>query len=517
MCNLNMMFLSGFLFDLCMMPLVFPKCVMCHLWFVFILFVYLKNFYVEFVCALLFHDRLLTTMEVWTRPPRMQLASYREATIHQGGEVHLECQADGVPTPLLSWVLPDRSVLTSTAPSTSHITMDTNGTLHISVTLPSDRGVYRCVASNSAGAASASVRVHVSSLPPVIQQPREEHLLLSLGRPVYAHCSARGAPPPTLRWRIPDGTLVRPSQFLHGNLFVLPNGTLHIRSIRPKDSGNYECTANNAVGADKRTVRVEIEGGAEGERRQGGTRNEGTKSVATEKPSYSSSRHKDRGLSIPSHPSNPFNSPRLSPPSPFDRSRTLQLTPGSSRSSSYPHQPNSTNSPPKINKTVTASPTQLTNINKTKPSSLSPPSTVPANNTKVSPGILNNTRVTSSPTSDKSRASTVLHPLPVSPFSKARIVSTSPSITTVHYGGVLQLHCSVTGNPSPIIIWRTPNRKLVDMNFRYRGCGFVGCIIISFSCSVSILFHSIHLSFCDLYLCLCTFEFQFWPTSEGVS
>ncbi|KAE8299423.1 Matrix-remodeling-associated protein 5 [Larimichthys crocea] len=237
----------------------------------------------------------------------MQLASYREATIHQGGEVHLECQADGVPTPLLSWVLPDRSVLTSTARSTSRITMDTNGTLHILQPLPSDRGVYRCVASNSAGAASASVRVHVSSLPPVIQQHKEQHLLMSPGMPVYAQCSARGAPPPTLRWRIPDGTLVRPSQFLHG----------------------------------------------------------------------------------------------------------------------------------------------------------------PTNNTKVSPSIVNNARVTSSSSTDKSRASAVLHPLPLSPFSKARIVSTSPSITTVHYGGLLQLHCSVIGNPSPIIIWRTASRKLVDMHFSF--------------------------------------------------
>uniref|UniRef100_A0A3Q1FLT9 Ig-like domain-containing protein n=1 Tax=Acanthochromis polyacanthus TaxID=80966 RepID=A0A3Q1FLT9_9TELE len=235
----------------------------------------------------------------------MQLASYREVTIHQGGEVRLECQADGVPTPLLSWVLPDRSVLTSAGPFNRRITMDTNGTLHISVTLQNDRGAYRCVASNSAGAASASVRVHMSSLPPVIQQPREEHLLLSPGRPVYAHCSARGAPPPTLRWRIPDGTLVRPSQFLHGNLFVLPNGTLHIRKVGLKESGSYECMASNAVGAVKRTVKVEIEGGAEGERRQGVAINEGTKAVATEKPPPSV--NKDKTLAIPGYPSGPFS------------------------------------------------------------------------------------------------------------------------------------------------------------------------------------------------------------------
>ncbi|KAF3843028.1 hypothetical protein F7725_001877 [Dissostichus mawsoni] len=403
-------------------------------------------------------DRLLSNLEVWTRPPRMQLASYREVTIHQGGEVHLQCQADGVPSPLLSWVLPDRSVLTSSAASTSRIIMDTNGTLHIPVTLTGDRGVYRCVASNSAGAVSASARVHVSSLPPVIQQAKEEHLLLSPGRPVYAHCSARGAPTPTLRWRIPDGTIVRQSQFLHGNIFVLPNGTLHIRGVRPKDSGNYECIASNAVGADKRTVRVEIEGSAEGERSQSEARHEGAKAVEK----TSSSLNKDRTLSIPSHPSNPFNSARLPASSPHDRSGTLP-----SRSSFYPRPPTLTNSLPKINKTVTPYPTHLSNINKTKLSPLSPSSTMPTNNTKVSPGIVNKTKVISPPPSKKYTASAALHPLPVSPFSKALIVSTSPSSSTVHYGLFLQLHCSVTGNPAPIIIWRTPIRKLVDVHYSF--------------------------------------------------
>lgn len=384
--------------------------------------------------------RLLTSLEVWTRPPRMQLVSYREVTIHQGGELLLECQADGVPAPVLSWVLPDRSVLTSAARSTSHISMDTNGTLHISVTLPSDRGVYRCVAFNSAGAASSSVRVHVSSLPPVIQQAKEEHLLLSPGRPFNAHCFARGAPPPTLRWRIPDGTLVRPSQFLHGNLFVLPNGTLHIKSVGPKDSGSYECTASNAVGADKRTVRVEIEGGAKGGISEGGAGKEETKANATEKTSPL--LNKD-------------NSTKFSPPSLPDRFRNLPLTPSSS---SYPHQPNSNNLLLKINKTVPS--THFTISNKTKPSSFSLPSTVPPNNNKVLPSIANKT------SSDKSRASDVLQRLPNSTFSKAHIVSTSPSMTTVQYGDILQLHCSVTGNPSPIIIWRTPRRKLVDKHFR---------------------------------------------------
>lgn len=382
----------------------------------------------------------MTTLDVWTRPPRMLVPSYRETTIHQGGELHLECRAEGVPTPLHSWVLPDRSVLTSTASSNSHITMDTNATLHISAILSSDRGLYRCVASNSAGAASATVHIYVSSLPPVMQLPREEHLILSPGMPVYAHCSARGAPPPTLRWQIPNGTLVRPSQFLHDNLFVLPNGTLHIRKVGPKDSGNYECTASNAVGADKRTVRVKIEGSAKSEIRQG--------SATFDKSSSSSSLHNERNLSSSSRSSNPISSNRPSSLLP------IVGTPGSPRTFYYPRQHNSTDYFATVSETVTVSPVHLPNVS-------------PTNNTNNSPNNVNKPKSVSSLPSDKRKASTVFYPLPVSHFSKARIVSTSPSLSTVQYGRELQLRCSVTGNPPPIVIWRTPSKKLVDVHFRY--------------------------------------------------
>uniref|UniRef100_A0A674CI83 Ig-like domain-containing protein n=1 Tax=Salmo trutta TaxID=8032 RepID=A0A674CI83_SALTR len=176
------------------------------------------------------------------------LPTHREATVHQGGEVRWECQAQGVPAPLLSWVLPDRPH--------PRVSIFPNGTLRIVAVGPADRGLYRCVASNPAGASSLSVRLHVSFLPPAIQQLREERVTQPAGMPVYAHCSARGAPAPSIRWRTPDGTLLLPSQFLNGNLF-----------LSTKDSGSYECLATNAVGGDKRTVRVLVtgdEGGAVG-------------------------------------------------------------------------------------------------------------------------------------------------------------------------------------------------------------------------------------------------------------
>ncbi|XP_028291059.1 matrix-remodeling-associated protein 5-like [Gouania willdenowi] len=393
-------------------------------------------------------DRLLTTLEVWTRPPRMQLPSYREFTIHQGGEVRLECQADGVPAPLLSWVLPDRSVLTSKTSTTNRIHMHTNGTLNIAVTLPTDRGVYRCVASNVAGAASSSVRIHVSSLPPVLQQPKEQQLLLSLGMPFYAHCSARGAPPPALRWKIPDGTTVRPSQFLHGNLFVLPNGTLHIRKVGPKDRGTYECAATNAVGANKRTVKVEIK---DLEAERGGHKGPETLKNKSQSPSISVNR--DRALNI----SSPIGSVKFSPLFTPDKSKTLI----SSSSPSFPRPIQPSSSSPKVNKTVTATPALFTNFKRTNPSS---GSTLPTNNTKVS---INTHNTTAPPPFPADRRPTPVRPLPISPFTKAIIISSSPSVSIVHYGSNLDLHCSVTGKPTPIIIWRTPNKKLVNMHLSF--------------------------------------------------
>ncbi|KAG7254710.1 hypothetical protein CRUP_000047, partial [Coryphaenoides rupestris] len=373
-------------------------------------------------------DRMLTTLEVWSRPPRMKLANYREATIHQGGELYLDCQAEAVPAPLLSWVLPDRSVLTSNS-SHRRMTMHGNGTLHISVTSPHDRGVYRCV----------------SSLPPAIHQPREERLVLTPGAPVYAHCSARGAPPPTLRWRIPDGTLVRPSQFLHGNLFVLPNGTLHIRSLGPGDGGDYECTASNAVGVARRRVSVRVQGDAAN----------GGGAIST--PTRPGSR-----------PSGPLTIPKTSVPT--DRTGTSLLLPSPPLSppSSDPGPPTSPRPTPKINSAgAPPPPTHSLDVNQAKPASDLPSA---SDKTRASHPVLNKTAAASALTPGDRSSVPAARPdwsVAASPLSKAHIVSTSPSAIAVHYGGDLQLHCSVSGNPTPTIVWRTPARKLVDMHFSF--------------------------------------------------
>lgn len=63
---------------------------------------------------------------------------------------------------------------------------------------------------------------------------------------MYVHCSVKGEPVPTLKWTLPGGVHVKPSQFLGRRLFVFPNGTLYVKNVSPVDAGRYEmCSIND--------------------------------------------------------------------------------------------------------------------------------------------------------------------------------------------------------------------------------------------------------------------------------
>ncbi|XP_036428357.1 immunoglobulin superfamily member 10 [Colossoma macropomum] len=206
-------------------------------------------------------DKMMVTLVVLAQQPKMLLPRHRELTVYLGDSVHLECQAQGLPSPHTSWVLPNRTVVHMVSTSEQRLMLFSNGTLQIKQTNYSDRGTYKCIASNVAGADTMSVRLHVTVLPPIIQQHRQENLTIFEGQTIHVHCGAKGAPTPAIRWVTSSGIQIRPSQFINGKLFVFPNGTLFIRNPTEKDSGIYECLAVNAVGADKRSVSLLVRKG----------------------------------------------------------------------------------------------------------------------------------------------------------------------------------------------------------------------------------------------------------------
>ncbi|MGH0174698.1 UNVERIFIED_CONTAM: hypothetical protein FKN15_068984 [Acipenser sinensis] len=203
-------------------------------------------------------DKMIVTLTVLAQQPRMLVSRYQDVTVYLGDTANMECRAQGLPAPQISWILPDRTIMRAATKNGGRIMLFENGTLSVASTNFPDRGIYKCIASNAAGADSLSVSLHVAALPPMIQQQRSENFTLAEGQTVYIHCTAKAAPVPNIRWILFDGTQVRPSQFVNGNLFVFPNGTLYIRNLSSKDSGNYECMASNALGASRRTVSVTV-------------------------------------------------------------------------------------------------------------------------------------------------------------------------------------------------------------------------------------------------------------------
>ncbi|XP_072542788.1 matrix-remodeling-associated protein 5 [Salminus brasiliensis] len=201
-------------------------------------------------------EKMMVTLVVLAQQPRMLEPRHRDLTVYLGDSIHLDCQAQGLPNPHTSWVLPNRTVLHTVGAGEQRLVLFGNGTLRIKQTSYADRGTYKCIASNVAGADTSSVRLHVSVLPPIIQQKRQENHTIFEGQTMHVHCSAKGAPNPAMRWVTASGIHIRPSQFIDGNLFVFPNGTLYLRNPMEKDSGTYECVAVNAVGADKRSVNL---------------------------------------------------------------------------------------------------------------------------------------------------------------------------------------------------------------------------------------------------------------------
>ncbi|KAM9375420.1 matrix-remodeling-associated protein 5 [Pholidichthys leucotaenia] len=206
-------------------------------------------------------DRMVITLAVQTEAPKIQPPESTEVTVYLGKSVTLDCLASGKPPAQISWILPDRTFVREAGTLNSLVSPTSlfeNGTLHIHSANFSSKGDYKCIASNAAGADTITYHLHVAALPPSISERPMDTVIIPPGKSVYIHCSVRGEPTPALKWILPAGVHVKPSQFLGRRLFVFPNGTLFLKNILPSERGRYECLATNAVGIAKRMIQLDV-------------------------------------------------------------------------------------------------------------------------------------------------------------------------------------------------------------------------------------------------------------------
>ncbi|XP_062843294.1 immunoglobulin superfamily member 10 [Trichomycterus rosablanca] len=203
-------------------------------------------------------DKLHVMLTVVAYPARILEPKMRDIKVHSGQRAEMRCKTLGTPTPVLSWILANRTQVRSQNNEHARVTVTPEGTLIIRHVSVYDRGQYKCIVSNSAGADTASVRLQVVAAPPVILEEKRQLVRADVGQSVWMPCTARGDPQPTTQWVLMDGTAAK-SIHADSRISSLPNGTLYMKNLDVSDSGMYECIATSSTGSERRVVTLSVE------------------------------------------------------------------------------------------------------------------------------------------------------------------------------------------------------------------------------------------------------------------
>uniref|UniRef100_A0A3Q2XPS3 Leucine rich repeat neuronal 2 n=1 Tax=Hippocampus comes TaxID=109280 RepID=A0A3Q2XPS3_HIPCM len=107
----------------------------------------------------------------------------------------------------------------------------------------------------------SSGEMSASCLPTIPTASLPSNVGVREGGKLLLHCRALADPQPQLYWVTPSGDSPRWSQgdFATKRYWLLPEGTLEIRKVTPREAGLYTCIAENTLGADTRSVTVAVQ------------------------------------------------------------------------------------------------------------------------------------------------------------------------------------------------------------------------------------------------------------------
>ncbi|KAK7117966.1 hypothetical protein R3I94_023249 [Phoxinus phoxinus] len=156
----------------------------------------------------------------------------------RGEVLELECIADGLPTPAVSW-----TKLSGEIPGRRASLMNFNKTLRISDVSEADAGEYRCTAGNRLGSVHHTITVSVRAAPYWISAPR--NLVLAPLETGVITCRARGHPKPHIRWSM-NGLPIEdapkdPSRKVEDDSIIFSE-------VQKGSSAVYQCNASNHHG-----------------------------------------------------------------------------------------------------------------------------------------------------------------------------------------------------------------------------------------------------------------------------
>ncbi|XP_074858281.1 hemicentin-1 isoform X2 [Carettochelys insculpta] len=179
-------------------------------------------------------------------PPKVVI-SPKNQSFTEGSEVSIMCSATGYPKPKIVWTHNDMFIMGS-----ERYRLTAEGTLIIKKTVPTDAGLYACLANNSAGTETrTSTLTYIES--PKLTVVHSE-ILVALGDTTVMECKTTGVPPPQVKWFKGDLEL-RASTFL---IIDSHRGLLKIQETQDLDAGDYTCMASNEAGRASGKITLDV-------------------------------------------------------------------------------------------------------------------------------------------------------------------------------------------------------------------------------------------------------------------
>ncbi|XP_033105528.1 hemicentin-1-like isoform X2 [Anneissia japonica] len=193
------------------------------------------------------HDTQSIVVE-FTAVPEITLVS-EQILVAQEETVILTCPASGIPPPSIIW-MKDNEIIDEY----SYYLVLPDGSLEVPSAQELDEGLFRCIASNIAGTATASMFLEIGSIPKILQPP--DNVAIDIGLNASFPCLAFGFPRPVISWRRIDGKDLS----INPRVTVTSGGSLHIRDLTVDDAGTYVCIAKNKFGREEETAQLRITG-----------------------------------------------------------------------------------------------------------------------------------------------------------------------------------------------------------------------------------------------------------------
>ncbi|NXT29092.1 NCHL1 protein, partial [Syrrhaptes paradoxus] len=178
--------------------------------------------------------------------PPESAGSSSSVTVIKGGVLLLECIAEGLPTPHLSWVK-----VTGNLPKDEPETENFGKILKIDQVTAADEGTYQCTASNPMGRVKHEFHVHVEEPPRWIKKP--EGAVYSVGMNLVLLCEAIGNPEPTTQWK--RNGMPIDSRTFRGRI---SDREISITNLQLQDSAVFQCEASNKHGTILASANVNV-------------------------------------------------------------------------------------------------------------------------------------------------------------------------------------------------------------------------------------------------------------------